>query len=760
MTINQNIIAALYKIFPRTKHYFVAALLCFCLFLPISMLAQPAVSSQDLETGNQAQLMQIRYQVSLHANQTKITLGQSIKFEAVLEPPDQNAEYNFIFDDGKTSGWIREPNTEYTYRFSGEFQAFVQVRSGEQILADSPTIAVTVEEIQYETTLRISNRNPAAGEDLRFEGSITPGAEGVRFRFVYGNGEQSEWLRQPAIDYSYSKPGRYRVALMAVIGGQTFRSSDTLITVRQIVLNLAIVDSPPYFTEKPIKFTLRPAPDIKGLQFQFNYGDDSASRWQTNKTVEHVYTAPRQAHAIAVARKDGKILAQSNPVSLTIKIEYKVDLTVNNTKPFSGEDVSFEGSLDPSAQNVSYRFDFGDGTQSAALAAPVTDHFYRESGRYSAALAVVIDGDTIRSSEIEMTVSEITLNFELISRPPHYTKRFIEFRAGTVPDIPDLQYQYHFGDGSASDWTGEKVFDHAYAASSVNRAFVLVRKGADVLTRSSEVEVRVIPSVYNLVLQVDKTAVLSGETIRSSGSIRPTAAQALYRFDFKDGQKSEWLSDPKVSHVYETPGTYAATLTAKIDALSAESSPVQIRIGSEFKALIEVLPKRVKPGEVMVFSASTEPRMEDMEYMFFFGDGETSEWSNDSQASHVYSERGTYKAEVLARWAGKYESKSDLIPAKVSIIPSWLIWGLIPLGMVIIFQILKFFRSRTTKEEKESPAGKVKFEAQAKKDQGIQYIKSEDKKLFYAGLRIKPVADPGHQRIQTKGSSIIKKRKK
>jgi hypothetical protein len=92
----------------------------------------------------------------------------------------------------------------------------------------------------------------------------------------------------------------------------------------------------------------------------------------------------------------------------------------------------------------------------------------------------------------------------------------------------------------------------------------------------------------------------------------------------------------------------------------------------------------VRAGDSLAFIANVEPRAEDIEYLFRFGDGRDSGWTRSPTVSHSYAGDGAYTATVEARIRGSRTIPGPVIRVSVSTPPSvpwfWLSAGLAALA--------------------------------------------------------------------------------
>ncbi len=172
----------------------------------------------------------------LRADRDRVQAGQSVRFTAVIRPEYRNAEYRFDFGDGAHSEWTGVPGIEHAYESSGRYQAFVTLRKGTRVIAESNTVQVEVTPVEvvpgrYKVFLEADKQRSTIDEVLIFRGYVRPPRGNVQYQFDFGDRALSEWLAEPVTSHAYNNPGTYNAYLTAKIGEELFRSDKIALTV-------------------------------------------------------------------------------------------------------------------------------------------------------------------------------------------------------------------------------------------------------------------------------------------------------------------------------------------------------------------------------------------------------------------------------------------------------------------------------------------------------------------------------------------------
>ncbi|MCX5657854.1 MAG: PKD domain-containing protein [Candidatus Omnitrophica bacterium] len=150
--------------------------------------------------------------------------------------------------------------------------------------------------------------------------------------------------------------------------------------------------------------------------------------------------------------------------------------------------VEFDGShsYDPDGDNLSYAWDFGDGSKASKAIESKVIHIYKKGGSYIARLTID-DG-----SDSECKNSEDTVNIRLNTAPladagPNLVccvdvENIFDGSKSHDPDGDNLSYSWDFGDGTKAE--GVKV-KHAYTQSGTYNVTLTVKDGSGMECGSS-----------------------------------------------------------------------------------------------------------------------------------------------------------------------------------------------------------------------------------------------------------------------------------
>jgi PKD repeat protein len=271
--------------------------------------------------------------------------------------------------------------------------------------------------------------------------------------------------------------------------------------------------------------------------------------------------------------------------------------------------VQFTGSdsLDPERGELSYEWDFGDGSAGSSVADP--SHVYATAGTYTATLTVSAGGGRDDSASVEVRVAapacddgedddgdgkvDFPADLGCMSKADDDENTAPGAAIGAIPvsgDVPlsvafsaagsvdpegdSLGYEWDFGDGSAG--SSAAAANHLYTAPGTYTATLRVTDEHGV-SDTATVEVEVTEPV-RAVAGATPTSGRAPLPVQFTGSdsVDPEGGSLGYEWDFGDGSVGSSVADP--SHVYMTPGTYTATLTVDAGGGREDSASVEVRV--------------------------------------------------------------------------------------------------------------------------------------------------------------------------------------
>ncbi len=344
-------------------------------------------------------------------------------------------------------------------------------------------------------------------------------------------------------------------------------------------------------------------------------------------------------------------ITDQNGRMLPMRLPARAFVPNNRPQPVAGytllaecSAVAFDAtrSSDADGDRLSYHWELGDGAQSDEGAMV---HRYPGPGTYRGALYV-------RDSSGQVGDGAVAPFAVTLKRPPSAAAEAARLTAPGVPlpfdgsgsvagDRPIAHYEWDFQDGSKAE--GAKV-THAFARSGRYVVTLRVRDDQPGPCDSSVTQTIVdVNSPPVAVAGADRHAAV-GETVKldGRGSYDIDGEIVAWTWDLGDGATA---SGSAVSHAYDHPGTYTATLTVRDGAGLANSTAT-----STVRTIVNDPPvampgpeRHVAVGEIIPFDgrASVDRDGKLVHYDWTFGDGSSG---SGAQVPYAYSEPGRFQA--------------------------------------------------------------------------------------------------------------------
>jgi PKD repeat protein len=310
----------------------------------------------------------------------------------------------------------------------------------------------------------------------------------------------------------------------------------------------------------------------------------------------------------------------------------------------------------PDMPFLRYQWSFGDGTdRSPVLVSPRIKHSYTKAGVYTASVTVTDDNGAKGQSFINITVANV---------PPTGMTELSEVRIDedsqltltgtgydTASDIGSLAFRWDLGDGNITEWMPEPTAVHTYTMSGDYAAMFYVRDN-DNASASATLNVTVRNVAPTCTVTTADQEVSEDVEVSFEGAGRDTPTDLLFlqfRWDFDDGNLSDWMTEAAAVHAYAQKGIYVAKLTVRDNDGVESRSKVEITVNNlPPVAKAKASKTTVDEDALVAFTSSgSTDTLSDLPLLLYswdFGDGKTAE---GPAANHSYSKQKTFTV-VLA----------------------------------------------------------------------------------------------------------------
>jgi PKD repeat protein len=414
------------------------------------------------------------------------------------------------------------------------------------------------------------------------------------------------------------------------------------------------------------------APHLSAEKINYNTDPDADRIVNSFQRYEKVFIAQVERMLKTPDIKRAQEIQKIPPDQLK-RIQPKTDETgtvslyvrsVSSPPLYVGEPVSFEAETEPHYPNLQYKFDFGDGVQSELSSSSKVTHVYKKAGSYTvqiAAAASLMTGAARLSSQTVLRGKPITITILNPSQPIELHLKSdknksapgeqVRFQAIVEPSVKNIRYQYSFGDGSSSKWTGRTESDHRYEKEGTYYATVEAVAENQRL-KSNRVKVTVRRSVPEPRARIypEHVVVTRGEraTFESHSEIYTEKGDREY-WRGPGGQKGRGKSFT-VDTADLAPGEHRIRLDVTDALKQSDRAAATLEVIKQIKYQVELEadPRGIMQGDRVRLRAHIVPGVKRAEYHYDYGDGSKSGWTDRALSDHRYEKEGTYYASVEA----------------------------------------------------------------------------------------------------------------
>ncbi|MGA1847863.1 MAG: PKD domain-containing protein [Thermoplasmatota archaeon] len=252
--------------------------------------------------------------------------------------------------------------------------------------------------------------------------------------------------------------------------------------------------------------------------------------------------------------------------------------------------------------NLTWKVDWGDGIATNGAGRFLTQHSYSGPGSYTL---------KITAEDEEFQVTDRT-QIEVVNVVPwgfvepvggndtlRYEDEVLELFPvvfDTPSDDGEMSVRWDFGDGEYQDlWMDLGAINHRYRKMGIFsvKAYVMDQyEGLGVLTGSVNITNRPpslkVESGHPLVLRGNEDEYLDLGDIFEGEDSSSDMDLLRYRWDFGDGNSTEWTASPDTGHVYEREGTYKAVLRVMDDDMEVAEADLTIEISNVDPEIVSI----------------------------------------------------------------------------------------------------------------------------------------------------------------------------
>jgi len=379
--------------------------------------------------------------------------------------------------------------------------------------------------------------------------------------------------------------------------------------------------------------------DASGFEWDFGDGSDKVSG---EESVNHTYSEEGTYQITLKADNATHGCNAETTKEITI-IKSLAVLTVSKDSCCIKESIEFDplssinaAEFDKGGNSYKYVFDFGDGAEPAYTSA-VADNSYASAGKYLAKLIIEDVNNCTDTAQQIVEVFDINPDFNYQydngCLPAQYS-----FFDQTVSDIPVVQWEWSFGDGTTSTEKDPKHVVNNFGIYDIQLTTINKIGCSGTISKTDELVLREpVPVIKS---ENSKTCVNSVVSFEEASFTNITQ----YNWDFGDGGTS---TEETPSHTYENTGLYDVSLTITDNhgcigtTTNAEYVSVQDYPVAAFTSDKTV--SNCYPFKVEFSDLSTGESLSN--WYWNFGDNGEAATQNPQ---HIYTKPGLYDVQLIA----------------------------------------------------------------------------------------------------------------
>jgi len=224
---------------------------------------------------------------------------------------------------------------------------------------------------------------------------------------------------------------------------------------------------------------------------------------------------------------------------------------------------------------------------------------------------------------------------------------FLGKATDTASDQDILIYQWEFGDGNWSEWSGSPEAIHVYRMAGRYKVALWVADDEGNNSRGSKpiyitvenVAPRAVASASSKNVDEDALVAFTAKASTDTPSDIPTLG---YSWDF--GDRTDEVAGMNVTHAYARSGTYTVKLrVADNNGAASEDSSLRVKVANVAPTAQAAAERpAAKTGEVLRFTGDGNDTSSDraqLKLTWLFGDGQSATGAN---VSHAFTTTGRY----------------------------------------------------------------------------------------------------------------------
>ena len=492
---------------------------------------------------------------------------------------------------------------------------------------------------------------------------------GYSCRWIFGSYQTTN---NPA-SFIFPNPGNVTVTFIIDPGGICADTTVINLFVEEVIASFVTTPTPPLFScNTPYEISFSNQSSDNAVNFYYVFGDGQSS---TNPNISHSYMSPGVYYPALTATSANNCSHTFVGPPVTINTP-SVDFVVNPISGCAPLEILFEYTgTTPIGVISNFHWDFGDGNE-ITDGMQVSSHIYNTPGTYDAILYVTDNNDCTGLATLEINIGEVHIpNIDVVTYEDHLplisiwpnlnlcAQDSVELYLWdfNLPNFGDYEFIWyidsveHFVEDEYMVWKFDEdtgfVTIHMITNNNGCRDTILW----DILYISGPI-IQSIQKTYDCENTLDYDFTVN-HIIGDSFDWFAYYIEAGQRFDLFQNLNTP---DDSWSVIFPQPGEYWVQVIAYSDTTGCEFiDSIKIKT-ADIQAIFAVINPAQCVDDIITFNGSSS--IDAVEYMWVYGDGNQSEWTNNPAQQYAYLNVGDFEVVLYVRDAqGCIDSMSDSI---------------------------------------------------------------------------------------------------
>ena len=320
-------------------------------------------------------------------DKNRVRVGEWVRVNLTSPAGVNRPRFSVSFGDGKEDV-TSDTQIDHKYDKVGHYDVYAWVVS--EPIAQPRSVP--------RVSLSVAPNPAAVGKPVTFNAQIAENYPGIKYRFVFGDKDQTAWQDQPQTTHAYALATTYQAYVD--IGAEDNGSIKPLrgsarepirVNAQQPVAVDLTADPTTIEVGRRVTFNAHAVSRDPNIRYRFVFGDGSPSTdWLTSSQATHEYASPNTYMAyVQIGSSTNRIASPiissaRQPIRVIGPQRLSVDLTVDPTTVKTEIPVTFTAQVDSRDTNIRYRFFYGDRSSSDWQVVPKSRHKYSVADTYFA----------------------------------------------------------------------------------------------------------------------------------------------------------------------------------------------------------------------------------------------------------------------------------------------------------------------------------------------------------------------------------------